>query len=94
MSDTIVWIVAIAFYAPFHYLGPLLVSLLTGTEALAQRKRLVINILADCTLSMFIAFALAIWLFSNNLQVAMLILVVSIFIPYLHIVVFRKYRSA
>ena len=94
MSDTLVWIVAIAFYAPFHYLGPLLVSLLTGAESQSQRKRLIINILVDCTLSMFVAFALAIWLFQNNLNIAMLILIVSMFVPYLHIVIQRKYRAA
>ena len=94
MSDTLVWIVAIAFYAPFHYLGPALVCLLTGTESQLQRKQLIINILIDCTLSMFIAFALAIWLFNNNLQIAMLILIVSMFVPYFHIVLLRKYHKA
>ncbi len=94
MSDTLVWIVAIAFYAPFHYLGPLLVSLLTGTESEFQRRQLIINILIDCTLSMFVAFALAIWLFDYNIQVAMLVLVASMFVPYLHIVLLRKYHTA
>lgn len=94
MSDTLVWIIAIAFYAPFHYLGPLLVSLLTGAESQSQRKRLIINILIDCTLSMFVAFTLAIWLFTNNLQLAMFILIVSMFVPYFHIVVTRKYQAA
>ena len=94
MSDTFVWFVAIAFYAPFHYLGPLLVCLLTGTESQSQRKLLIINILIDCTLSMLIAFALAIWLFDNNLEIAMLILIVSMFVPYLHIVLLRKYQPA
>ena len=94
MSDTLVWIVAIAFYAPFHYLGPLLVSLLTGNDSQTRRKRLIINILIDCTLSMLVAFALAIGLFQSNLHIAMLILIVSMFVPYLHIVVFRKYSTA
>ena len=94
MSDALVWIVAIAFYAPFHYLGPILVSLLTGSESQSQRKRLIINILIDCTLSMCVAFALAIWLFNSNIQIAMLVLVVSMFVPYLHIVLLRKYRAA
>jgi hypothetical protein len=94
MSDILVWIVAIAFYAPFHFLGPLLVSLLTGNESQSQRKQLIINILIDCTLSMVVAFALAIWLFDNNIQIAMLVLIVSMFVPYLHIVLLRKYRTA
>lgn len=94
MSDALVWIVAIAFYAPFHYLGPLLVCLLTGTESQSQRKQLIINILIDCTLSMAIAFTLAIWLFDNNLEIAMLILIMSMFVPFLHIVLLRKYDAA
>lgn len=93
MSDPLVWIVALAFYAPFHYLGPVLVSFLTGTETPSQRKHLIINILIDCTLSMLIAFALAIWLFKTNLQIAMLVLIVSMCIPYLHVGIIRKYRT-
>jgi len=94
MSDVLVWIVALAFYAPFHYLGPVLVALLTGTETQLQHKRLIINILIDCTLSMLIAFALAVWLFKSDLQIAMLILIVSMCIPYLHIGILRKFRAA
>ena len=91
MTDTIAWVIALGFYAPFHYLGPLLVSFLSGNDTPVQRKRLVIRILVDCTLSMLVAFALAIWLFDSDRQLAMLILVVSMCIPYLHIVVMRKY---
>jgi hypothetical protein len=93
MSDAIVWIVAFAFYAPFHYLGPLLVSFLSGTETQSQRKRLIINIIIDCTLSMLIAFAWAFWLYKIDIQIAMLVLIVSMCIPYLHIGIIRKYRT-
>jgi hypothetical protein len=92
MTDTIAWIIAIMFYAPFHYLGPLLVSFLTGSEAPSYRKRLIITILIDCTLSMLIAFVMAYWLFKTDLQLAMLVLFGSMCIPYLHIAVMRKYR--
>ena len=92
MTDTIAWIIAITFYAPFHYLGPLLVSFLIGNETTPQRKRLIIAIFIDCTLSMLIAFVAAYWLFKSNLQLAMLILFGSMCIPYLHIAVMRKYR--
>jgi hypothetical protein len=93
MTDTIAWIIAVAFYAPFHYLGPLLVSFLTGTETPPERKRLIIVILIDCTLSMLVAFFLAYWLYKSNLQLAMLMLLLSMCIPYLHIAVMRKFRT-
>jgi hypothetical protein len=93
MTDTIAWIIAITFYAPFHYLGPLLVSFLIGSETPPYRRRMIITILIDCTLSMLIAFVAAYWLFKSNLQLAMLILFGSMCIPYLHIAVMRKYRS-
>ena len=93
MTDTIAWLIAITFYAPFHYLGPLLVGFLTGSETPPYRRRLIITILIDCTLSMLIAFVAAYWLFKSNLQLAMFILFGSMCIPYLHIAALRKYRS-
>jgi hypothetical protein len=30
MNDTTVWIIALAFYAPMHFLGPALVGFLSG----------------------------------------------------------------
>ena len=93
MTDTIAWIIAITFYAPFHYLGPLLVSFLTGSETPPYRRRLIITILIDCTLSMLIAFLIAFWLFKTDLQLAIFVLLGSICIPYLHIAAMRKYRS-
>jgi hypothetical protein len=91
MNDVIAWLIALGFYAPFHYLGPLLVSFLTGHDTPSQRKRLIVSILIDCTLSLLIAFALAFWLFKIDLQLAVLVLLVSMCIPYLHIGVMRKY---
>jgi len=93
MTDTIAWIIALAFYAPFHYLGPLLVIMLTGSDTQSQRKRLIINILVDCTLSMLIAFAVAFWLLRDDLQIAMLVLLFSMCVPYLHIGIIRKYTD-
>ncbi|WP_455206924.1 hypothetical protein [Kaarinaea lacus] len=92
MTDTLAWAVALAFYAPFHYLGPFLVTIITGSENQVQRKRLIISILLDCTLSMIVAFTTAFWLFRGDLQLAMLALLVSMCIPYLHIGIIRRYR--
>ena len=92
MSDTTAWIISITFYASFDYLGPLLMSFLTGSETPPYRRRLIITILIDCALSMLIAFVAAYWLFKSNLQLAMFILLGSMCIPYLHIGVMQKYR--
>lgn len=94
MTDTLTWIVAVTFYAPFHYLGPLLVGFLTGKETTFQRKQLIISILVDCSLSMLVGFAVAYWLFKTDLQVAMLVLLLSMCVPYLHIAILRKFRRS
>jgi hypothetical protein len=89
MHDTTVWLIALGFYAPLHYLGPGLVALLTGRENPAQRKRLLILLAADCTLSMALAFAVAVWLFPSRPQLAMTILLLSMLAPYLHVAAAR-----
>lgn len=94
MSDTLAWIIALGFYAPFHYLGPLLVGYLTGQETPLQRRRLLIRLLIDCSVTLIVGFALAIWLFNRELTLAMLVLVVSMCLPYLHIIITRKVTSA
>ena len=92
MTDTLTWIIALAFYAPFHYLGPFLVIILTGSEPQALRKRLIISILIDCSLSMLVAFTVAVWLVEVDLQLTMLVMLTSMCIPYLHIGFNRRYR--
>lgn len=90
MSDTLAWIIALGFYAPFHYLGPFLVGYLTGKETPPQRRRLLIGIFIDCSVTLVIGFTLSIWLFKHELTLAMLILVISMCLPYVHIVIARK----
>ena len=92
MSDVIVWAIVLAFYAPLHYLGPLLVGMLTGRETPMARKRLLIGVAVDCTASMTIAFMLALCLFSDRIQIAMLVLLISLAVPYLHIAIARRRR--
>jgi hypothetical protein len=94
MADALVWIVALLFYAPFHYLGPVLVVLFTGREQdTARRRRLLKLIAMDCSLSMVAAFALAWWLSAYNLMWAMLILLVSMAVPYLHLLLWRRFAK-
>lgn len=85
MSDTTAWIIALAFYAPIHFLGPALVGFLTGPETPLQRRQLLVGVLIDCAVSMLAASALAVPLFSRAPQYAALILLAAMFVPYLHI---------
>lgn len=82
MNDAIVWLIIAAFYAPLHYGGPVGVLILT-TPTADQRQRLLRYMLIECSLSMLLAFVLVIWLVENNIGIAMLILLLSMLLPYL-----------
>ena len=88
-----IWVIAWLFYAPVHYLGPLLVALLSGRETPQARRRLVVAVVVDCSVSMVMAFTVAIWMFSANPQWAMVVLLASLFAPYTHIVFYRRRRG-
>ena len=91
MSDTIVWIIIIAFYAPLHYMLPLLILFITGNESDATRKTLIRRAVIDSTLSMILAFALAILLVSNGLITwAMLVMLLSMPTPFIRIIQHRR----
>ena len=91
MDDAIVWIIIIAFYAPLHYLLPVLILFITGSEPEEQRRTLIRGALIDSTLSMIVAFVIIIALVSNGwISVAMLIMLVSMFYPFLRIFRHRK----
>lgn len=81
MDGMIVWIIIAAFYAPLHYLIPLLVVVIK-TESADVRKQSIRKTLIDCTLSMAVAFFLVIWMAENQLQSAMIILFLSMLAPY------------
>lgn len=85
MSDLGAWLIGLAFYAPIHYLGPLLVIVLTGAEDSVTRIRLIKMVAVECTVSMLFAFALAVWLFNDHPRSAISILVTAMFVPYLHV---------
>lgn len=90
MDDVLVWIIIAAFYAPLHYLLPLLIVAMTGTEEGDARKRRLIATAIDCTLSMAIAFTVVIWLAGGRLQAAMVVLLLSMATPYLRIWLHRR----
>ena len=91
MDDVIVWIIIIGFYAPLHYLVPVLVLFITGQEPEPTRRRLIRNSLIDSTLSMVVAFAIVITLaYSGRMLIAMLILLLSMGFPFVPIWLHRR----
>ena len=91
MDTVIVWIIIIAFYAPLHFLLPVLILFITGNETEEVRKRLIRKALMDSALSLVAAFAVAIVLVMQDLMfIAMLVLLVSMFIPFIRIFKHRK----
>jgi len=85
MDTTVVWLIIALFYAPLHYLLPLLVVVMTGREEGEARRRRLVATAIDCTLSMAAAFAVVIWLAADRLQLAMVVLLLSMATPYLRI---------
>ena len=86
MDNLIVWLIIIAFYAPLHYLLPVLVLFITGRESDATRMALIRRALIDATLSMVLAFAIVIYLVGEQMMsVAMLILLLSMLYPFIGI---------
>jgi len=88
VNEAIVWLIIAAFYAPLHYGGPVGVAILI-TPTADIRQRLLRYMLIECSLSMLLAFVLVIWMAEDNLGVAMLILLLSMLLPYLSLWVHR-----
>lgn len=89
MNEAVVWLIIAAFYAPLHFMGPIGVVILITADP-AVRPRLVRYMLIDCCLTMLIAFALVIWLAEERLGSAMVILLVSMLVPYLLLMIHRQ----
>jgi hypothetical protein len=91
MNDIIIWIIIIAFYAPLHYMLPVLFLFITGQENEDTRKALVHRALIDSTLSMLLAFAIAIVLtITGHVTWSMLVLLISMPTPFIRITRHRK----
>ena len=92
MDSLIVWLIIIAFYAPLHYLLPLMFLFITGRESEAVRRRLIGRALIDSTLSLVGAIAIVIYLVGQGtISLAMLILLLSM--PYPFIGIWRHRRE-
>jgi hypothetical protein len=91
----VVWIIIIGFYAPLHFLLPVLVLFITGNESEQLRKRLIRQALIDSALSLLVAFVLAILLVNLELMLlAMLVLLVSMLVPFIRIFLHRRMLQA
>ncbi|MEZ5588842.1 MAG: hypothetical protein R3E46_17390 [Sedimenticolaceae bacterium] len=86
MEDTVVWLIIAAFYAPLHFLLPVLVPFITGSESAEARKRLIRGALVDAALSMAVAFAAVIYLVQQeHISAAMIVLFLSMGFPFIRI---------
>ena len=94
MDATIVWLIIALFYAPLHYLLPMLVVVMTGSEEGEARRQRLVATAIDCTLSMVFAFVVVIWLAADRLQVAMFVLLLSMAMPYLRIWLHHRAAAA
>jgi hypothetical protein len=92
MDDLIVWVIIVGFYAPLHYLLPVLVLFITGDEDDATRRRLIRRAIADASVSMIVAFAAVIILVQfGYLLPGMFVLFVSMLYPLIG--VWRRRRT-
>lgn len=86
MSDWIVWLIIIGFYAPLHYLMPALVLFITGSEPDDVRRRLIRRAVIDSTVSMVVAFLVVVIMVDAGLMFpAMAILFLSMLYPFVGI---------
>jgi hypothetical protein len=90
MDAFVTWLIIAIFYAPLHYLIPIIIVFFQNVSDPELRKKRMIATAIDCTLSMTVAFALVIWLSENQLHVAMYILMLSMATPYLRVWLQRR----
>lgn len=86
MDEIIVWAIIIGFYAPLHFLLPVLVLFITGRETEAVRRQMIRRALVDSGLSMVAAFAVVIYLAQRGqIPAAMFVLLLSMGLPFVRI---------
>lgn len=91
MNDPIIWIIIFVFYAPLHFMLPVLFLFIVGHESDTDRKVLIRNALIDAALSMVVAFTLAILLvYYEQVAFGMVILVLFMSAPFVRIIRNRR----
>jgi uncharacterized membrane protein YesL len=91
VDDPVIWIIIIAFYAPLHFMLPVLFLFIVGDETETVRKQLIRSALIDAAMSMVVAFALAV-MFVNyeQMALAMVILILFMLVPFIRIIRNRR----
>ena len=83
MDNLIVWIIIAGFYAPLHFIPPLmLVVFKTAPENRAFCMKWSI---IDCSASMLLAFGLVFYFGADNILQAMIILLIALLLPYIRV---------
>ena len=91
MNDPVIWIIIIVFYAPLHFMLPVLFLFIVGDEAEVVRKQLIRNALVDAALSMVVAFVIAITLVNyDQIALAMVVLILFMLAPFIRILRNRR----
>ena len=91
MNDPIIWIIIIAFYAPLHFMLPVLLLFIVGNESETVRKQLIRKALIDAALSMVVAFIIAIMFVNyDQIALAMVALIIFMLIPFIRILKNRR----
>jgi uncharacterized membrane protein YesL len=91
VNDPIVWIIIVVFYAPLHFMLPVLFLFIVGDEVEEVRRQLIRDALIDAALSMVIAFIIAIALVNfDHVALAMITLMLFMLVPFIRIVRHRQ----
>jgi uncharacterized membrane protein YesL len=91
VDDPVIWIIIIAFYAPLHFMLPVLFLFIVGHESDTDRKLLIRRALIDAAVSMLVAFVIAIALVNyEQVGLAMVILVLFMSAPFMRIIRNRR----
>lgn len=92
MNDPIVWIIIFVFYAPLHFMLPVLFLFIVGNDSETDRKHLIRQALIDAAISMLLAIAIAFTLVQYDyVMFAMVTLMLFMAIPFIRIVQTRKH---
>lgn len=95
MDDPVLWIILAVFYAPLHFMLPVLFLFIVGGESEGAKKSLVRGALIDAGVSMGVAFVIAALLINNGyIALAMVALMLFLLVPIIRIVVKRRSMKA
>lgn len=89
MDSFIVWLIIALFFAPLHYLIPILVVVLNLKHP-DEKSHAVKTTIIDCTISMLIGFGAIFLFFMDDLEIAILILLLAFISPYIWIFLIRR----